>query len=56
MEKEMPQSIKVRPRTAIEHAPSLSMAAHVACTTADDRTARLRPLTTQDGQRRLQGV
>ena len=47
MQKEKPHSIKVRPRTAIERAASLSTAAHVACTTADDRIVRLRPLMTQ---------
>ena len=47
MQKEMAQSIKLRPRTAIERAASLSTGARVACTTADDRTVRLRPLTTQ---------
>ena len=47
MQKEMHQSVKVRRITAIKRAPSLSVAVRIACTTADDRTVRLRPLTTQ---------
>ena len=47
MQKEKLELIKVRPRTAIERAASLSTAAHVACTTADDLIVRLQPLMTQ---------
>ena len=56
MKKEMPQSIKVRPRSAIERAPSLGAAVRVTCTTADDRTVRLRPHMPQNTQPRLQSV
>ena len=48
--------MKVRPRMAIERAPSLGVAVRIACTTADDRTVRSRPLVTQGMQPRLQVV
>ena len=56
MQKDRLQSVKVRPRTAIERAPSLGAAARIAFKTADDRTVRLWPCTTQTMQLRLQGV
>ena len=56
MPKERPQYIKVRPRSAIERAPSLGAAVRIACTRADDRTVRLRPHMPQNTQSRLQGV
>ena len=43
MQKERPESVKVRPITAIERAADLSAAVRVMCTTADDRTVRLWP-------------
>ena len=56
MQKDRRQSVKVRPRTAIERAPSLGAATRIAFTTADDRTVRLWPFATQAMNPRLQGV
>ena len=56
MQKERPQYIKVRPRSAIQRAPSLGAAVRIVCTTADDRTVRLRPHLQQGTQPRLQDV
>ena len=47
MQKEVPESSKVRPRTAIERASFLGTAVRMMCTTADDRTVRLRLRTMQ---------
>ena len=52
MQKDRRQSVKVRPRTAIERAPSLGAAARIAFTTAGDRTVRLWPCATQTVQLR----
>ena len=56
MQKERSQSIKVRPRSAIERAPSLGAAVRIACATANDRTVRLWPCLPQNTQPCLQGV
>ena len=56
MQKDRPQSGKVRRRTAIERAPSLCVAVCIARTTADDRTVRSWPLVTQGMHPRLQDV
>ena len=56
MQKDRPQSVKVRPITAIERAPSLGAARRIAFKTADDRTVQLWPCATQTMQPRLQGV
>ena len=56
MQKEQLEFIKVRPRTAIERAPSLCTATHDTCTTAYNRTVRLRQPATQADQPQLLGV
>ena len=56
MQKDRSQSVKVRPITAIERAPSLGAAARIAFKTGDDRTVRLWPCATQAMNPRLQGV
>ena len=56
MQKDRPQSIKVRRRTATERAPSLCAAARVACMMARTLTVRLRLCAAQSGQPSLQSV
>ena len=56
VQKEQLHFVKVRPITATERAPSLCTAAHIMCTTAHDRTVRLRQQATQAARPRLQGV
>ena len=56
MQKDRPQSIKVRRRTATERAPSLCAAARIACMMARTLTVRLRLCAAQPGQPSLQSV
>ena len=56
MQKDRPQFVKVRSRTATERAPSLGAAVRIAFTTADGRIVRLWPCATQAMHPRLQGV
>ena len=56
MQKDRPQSVKVRPKAAIERAPSLGAARRIALKTADDRTVQLWPCATQTMQPGVQGV
>ena len=55
MQKDRPQSVKVRPITAIERAPSLSAATRIAFAMADDQNVRLWPCATQTMHSSLQG-
>ena len=56
MQKDRPQFVKVRSRTATERAPSLGAAVRIAFMTPDDRTVRLWPCATQAMNPRLQDV
>ena len=56
MQKDRPQSVKVRPKAAIERALSLGAARRIAFKMADDPTVELWPCATQTVQPGLQGV
>ena len=56
MQKDRPQSVKVRRRTATERAPSLCAAARIACIMARTLTVRLRLCAAYSGQPSLQNV
>ena len=56
MQKERPQSVKVRRRTPIERTPYLCAAARIVCMMTRTLTVRFRLCMVQSGQPRLQNV